>query len=232
MRIGSNSSTLTSASASLVKVAAPAPGTFSILTVIAGRSWYSMPARSSTRWAADSSSAMNATTPLAPCVVAHKSRLTPLPAITSHSRAIPPGWFSSSTVKAPICAPSWHLGQGSPLIRVYPLSGDRQSRACRSRARSAAMSRPSSTFASLATRAAPIRNVLIKRWEHGREFLEAVQVVSGQQQIDVRGRDHHAKCARPERYIVALVRVHPDNAVTEPGQPFHRGGEYCGVAPV
>src|SRR5262249_60598501 len=75
----------------LAKVAAPAPGTFSILTGSAGRSRYARPAPSSTACAAASSSAMNATTPLRPCVVAHSSRFTPLLAIASHSRASSPG---------------------------------------------------------------------------------------------------------------------------------------------
>jgi hypothetical protein len=61
-----------------------------------------MLAPSSTAAAAASSSAMNATTPLSPWVVAHSNRLTPLLAIASHSRASSPGWLSSSTVKAPI----------------------------------------------------------------------------------------------------------------------------------
>jgi hypothetical protein len=65
-----------------------------------------MPAPSSTAWAAASSSAMNATTPLFPCAVAHSSRLTPLLAIASHRRASSPGWLSSSTVKALIWCPS------------------------------------------------------------------------------------------------------------------------------
>ena len=63
-------------------------------------------AASSTAWAAASSSAMNATVPPLPCVVAHSSRLTPLLAMASHRPASAPGWLSSSTVKALIWCPS------------------------------------------------------------------------------------------------------------------------------
>jgi len=59
-----------------------------------------MPAPSSTAWAAALSSAMNATTPRSPRVVAHNSRPPPLLALAWHRRASSPGWFASSTVKA------------------------------------------------------------------------------------------------------------------------------------
>src|SRR6266516_2338715 len=114
MRTGKSRSTLTPASASLWKVAAPAPGRFAILTVTAGRIRYWMSAPSSAAWAAASSSAMKATTPLLPCVVAHNRRLTPLLAIASHRRASSPGWLSSCTVNALIWDPS-------PARRPAPL---------------------------------------------------------------------------------------------------------------
>src|SRR5262245_54664524 len=47
--------------------------------------------------------------------------------------------------------------------------------------------------------------------QHRREVLEAVQVVSGVEQVDVRGGDHHADGARDEVGPIALVRVHPDD---------------------
>src|SRR5436305_1514728 len=120
MRTGSSRSTLTPASASLRKAAAAAPGRFTILTVTAGRIRYSMPAPSSAAWAEASSSAMKATTPLAPCVVAHNTRLTPLPAIASHRRTSSPGWLSSSTVNALIWGPSPAPGPASPLTLNLP----------------------------------------------------------------------------------------------------------------
>src|SRR6266516_5564002 len=120
MRTGRSRSTLTPASASLRKAAAAAPGRFTILTVTAGRIRYSMPAPSSAAWAEASSPAMKATTPLAPCVVAHNTRLTPLPAIVSHRRASSPGWLSSSTVNALIWGPSPAPGPVPPLILNLP----------------------------------------------------------------------------------------------------------------
>src|SRR6266487_3078817 len=82
-----------------------------------------MPAPSSTAWAAASSSAMNATTPLLPCVVAHSSRFTPLLAIASHSRASSPGWLSSSMVKALTCCPPSPRHGPAPLTLNLPAGG-------------------------------------------------------------------------------------------------------------
>src|ERR1700748_1065557 len=48
------------------------------------------------------------------------------------------------------------------------------------------------------------------------EFFQAVQVVPGQQQVDVGRGDHHAQRAGPEARVVPLVRIHPDQPVAEP----------------
>src|ERR1700759_603714 len=66
--------------------------------VSAGRLAYPIPASVSAVSAPASSSAMNAAVPSSPRVVAHRIRLTPRPAIASHSRASSPGWFFRSTV--------------------------------------------------------------------------------------------------------------------------------------
>ena len=60
------------------------------------------------------------------------------------------------------------------------------------------------------------------------QLFQAAQVVAGQQQVDVRRRDHHAERARPEVAVVALVRVHPDDPVAQPGQPLHRRASTAG----
>src|SRR6201986_3093615 len=66
--------------------------------VNAGRLAYPILASVSAVSAPASSSAMNAAVPSSPRVVAHRIRLTPRPAIASHSRASSPGWFFRSTV--------------------------------------------------------------------------------------------------------------------------------------
>jgi hypothetical protein len=78
-------------------------------------------------------------------------------------------------------------------------------------------------------RADPGSPQLVQAWQQGSEFLQAGQIVAGQQQVDVRGGDHHAERAGPEAGVVALVRVQPDQAVAEPGQPFQRRGEHGGI---
>src|SRR5215471_2495417 len=65
-----------------------------------------------------------------------------------------------------------------------------------------------------------------------RELFQAAQVVAGQHQVSMLGRDHHPERARPEVRVVALVRVHPYQAVAQPGKPFHRRVQDGGVAPV
>src|SRR5215475_16098669 len=65
-----------------------------------------------------------------------------------------------------------------------------------------------------------------------RELFQAAQVVAGQHQVDVLGGDHHPESARPELRVVAPVRVHPYQAVAQPGKPFHCRGEDGRVAPV
>src|SRR6478672_5135587 len=65
-----------------------------------------------------------------------------------------------------------------------------------------------------------------------RELFQAAQVVARQHQVGVLGRDHHPQRARPEVRVVALVRVHPYQAVAQPGKPFHRRGQDGRVAPV
>src|SRR6266487_1902132 len=125
-RTGRSRSVLTAALASLRNVAAPVPGWFSIRTVNAGRIVYPMPTFWSTVSALASSSAMNTTVPLSPRAVAHKTRLTPAPAIASHSRASSPGWFCRSTVNTLIWCPlsprQWrriaaHTERTSPVPR-------------------------------------------------------------------------------------------------------------------
>jgi hypothetical protein len=58
---------------------------------------------------------------------------------------------------------------------------------------------------------------LTKSWQQGSEFLQAAQIVAGQQQVDVRGRDHHPERAGPEAGVVALVGVQPHQPVAQPG---------------
>src|SRR5215467_1452364 len=65
-----------------------------------------------------------------------------------------------------------------------------------------------------------------------RELFQAAEVVAGQHQVGVLGRDHHPERARPEVRVVALVRVHPYQAVAQPGKPFHRRVQDGRVAPV
>src|SRR4249919_3687876 len=55
-----------------------------------------------------------------------------------------------------------------------------------------------------------------------RELFQAAQVVAGQHQVGVLGGNHHPERARPEVRVVALVRVHPYQAVAQPGKAFHR----------
>src|SRR5215471_15310968 len=87
--------------------------------VSAGRLLYPKPAPASAVSAPASSSAMNAAVPSSPRVVAHRIRLTPWPAIASHSRASSPGWFFRSTVNTLIWRSSVRDAERPALGRAY-----------------------------------------------------------------------------------------------------------------
>src|SRR5262245_21058030 len=74
------------------------------------------------------------------------------------------------------------------------------------------------------------RRLLAQGGEERGELLQAAQVVAGQEKVDVRGGDHHPERARPELGRVALVRVHPHDAVAEAGQALHRAGQHGRIA--
>src|SRR6266498_1833197 len=65
-----------------------------------------------------------------------------------------------------------------------------------------------------------------------RKFFQAIQVMAGEHQVDMRGRHHHSQGAGPEVLVVALVRVHPDHPVTKPGKPLHGLGQDAGITAV
>src|SRR6266496_6753164 len=65
-----------------------------------------------------------------------------------------------------------------------------------------------------------------------RKYFQAIQVVAGEHQVDMRGRHHHSQGAGPEVLVVALVRVHPDHPVTKPGKPLHGLGQDAGITAV
>src|SRR2546421_5244526 len=64
------------------------------------------------------------------------------------------------------------------------------------------------------------------------EFFEAAQVVTGQQDVDVWFRRHHADGLRLVVGVVALVWVHPHDVVAQPGQSLHGIGKKLGISPV
>src|SRR6476661_2500105 len=57
------------------------------------------------------------------------------------------------------------------------------------------------------------------------KFFKAAQVVTGQQDVDVWFCRHHADSLRLVVRVVALMGVHPHDAVAQPGQPLHRVGK-------
>ena len=77
-----------------------------------------------------------------------------------------------------------------------------------------------------------LQHTVIGAREAARRALPGSQVVAGQQEVDVRRGDHHSERARAEVGIVALVGVHPDDAMAQPRQSFHRVREHGRIATV
>src|SRR4051794_18267721 len=76
------------------------------------------------------------------------------------------------------------------------------------------------------------KSVLPHPGERVGELLEARQVVPGEQLVDVRRGHHHPERGGHEVGGVTLVRIEPDDAVAEPGEPVHRLLEDMGIAAV
>src|ERR1700722_14729433 len=72
----------------------------------------------------------------------------------------------------------------------------------------------------------------VQRRQQVGELLQAGQVMTGEQQVDVRCCHHHAQCAGPEVRVVAFMRIEPEEPVTQPRQSFHRRGQHVRIAAV
>src|SRR5215472_142442 len=156
------------------------------------------------------------------------------PAILTAARnAWVPLAIASSRVSASTssCAPYLVV----PMPVAMPLSAATASASStissRVKTRSPSASTPTLHF----TGVSPVRGsatASVKGRQHLRELLQASQIVAGQQQVDMRLCHHHAKRARAEVSIAALMRVQPDDAVAKPREALHGTSEQFRVSAV